>query len=97
MRLISSGHKGQCLKCGKTIDEDAHALYERAIGLYCLECGEPDADTIREYRQAFQDAKAERYEGWAEKREVKSSAVLERNRSGYYSDHAFCTQPGRIP
>ena len=48
--------------------------------------------TYRERREA----KAERLQEWAAKRETRAAAVLEHN-STYTSDIAFNTQPGHIP
>jgi Domain of unknown function (DUF3560) len=48
--------------------------------------------TYRERREA----KADRLDGWAEKREADAGAVIERNRT-YTGDIAFNTQPGHIP
>lgn len=48
--------------------------------------------TYRERREA----RAERLQGWAEKRERAAVAVFESNRP-YTEDHAFNTQPGHIP
>ena len=48
--------------------------------------------TYRERRER----KAERLRGWAEKRDAKATALIERD-AHYRGDHAFNTQPGHIP
>lgn len=48
--------------------------------------------TYRERREA----RVERLQGWAEKREAKAAAVFEANKP-YTKDWAFITQPGHIP
>lgn len=49
--------------------------------------------TYRERRER----KAERLRGWAETREQRATATLDRDREMYRGDHAFNFQPGHIP
>jgi len=71
-------------------------MYERSIGIFCLECEPKDSEEIRTYRQEAADHKADKYEDWASKRTEKAMSTLNHNRV-YTSDIAFNTQPGHIP
>ncbi len=96
MRQISVKYSGECRKCGKTLEEGDHAIYERHVGLFCLACEPTDTVEIRAYRQEAGDRRADKYEGWAQKRTDKAMATLNHNRT-YTDDIAFNTQPGHIP
>ncbi len=71
-------------------------MYEKSMGLFCPGCEPTDVEDIREYRTAKAQAKADRYSGWAEKREEKAEAALN-SHPEYRHDWAFITQPGHIP
>jgi hypothetical protein len=97
MREITLKYSGECRKCGATLPTGGRAIYERHVGVFCLECGPTDPEDIRAYRQEGADRKAERYDAWATKREAVANATLKHNRDHYTGDIAFCTQPGHIP
>ena len=96
MRQIRVKYSGECRKCGKTLEEGDHAIYERHVGLFCLSCEPTDTEEIRTYRQEAADRKADRYDEWAGKREAKAEAQLN-SHPEIRHDIAFITQPGRIP
>ena len=96
MRQITVKYAGDCRKCGESLDVGAAAIYERRVGIFCVPCGPTDTEEIREYRQEGADRKADRLEGWAEKRETKARAALNSYPSMRH-DWAFITQPGHIP
>ena len=96
MRLITVKYEGECRKCGTTLEVGATAIYERRVGLFCLEHEPKDPEEIRAYRQEGADRKANRLEEWAEKREKKATSQLNSCPSIRH-DWAFITQPGHIP
>lgn len=96
MRSISVKYEGDCRKCGTTLAVGARAIYERHVGLFCLECEPTDTEEIRAYRQEAGDHRADQYDEWASKREVKAEAQLN-SYPEIRHDIAFITQPGRIP
>jgi len=96
MRQLTVKYAGECRKCGKTLKIGQQAIYERRVGLFCLECEPTDPEEIRAYRQEGADRKADRYAEWAAKRKKKANAVLDGHKR-YTSDITFNTQPGHIP
>ena len=96
MRQISVKYDGQCAACGAGLDAGGQAMYEKSMGIFCVGCEPKETEDIRSYRQEKADRKADRYEEWAEKREVKATAQLNSHPSIRH-DWAFITQPGRIP
>ena len=71
-------------------------MYEKTTGIFCVGCEPTDTEEIRTYRQERADRKAERLEGWADKREQIAEAQLNSNPNMRH-DIAFITQPGHIP
>ena len=96
MRTITVKYTGECKKCGATLDVGSNAAYEKTTGIFCLECAPTDTEEIRTYRQERADRKADKYDEWAGKREVKAGAKLN-SYPEIRHDWAFITQPGRIP
>jgi len=96
MQTITVKYGGECRKCGAEIVVGSKAVHERRVGLFCPGCAPTDPEEIRHYRQEAADRKADKYEGWATKREQDANATLDSHRT-ITSDIAFCTQPGRIP
>ena len=96
MRQIAVKYDGECKKCGASLEVGQSAMYEKSMGIFCPGCEPTDSEDIREYRQEKADRKADRYEGWAAKREARASAQLNSNPEVRH-DWAFITQPGHIP
>lgn len=96
MRTIKIKYLSECKKCNTTLDIDTSAMYEKSMGVFCMGCEPKDTEDIRHYRQIKASLKAERYNGWAEKREKTAEAQLN-SYPEIRRDIAFCTQPGRIP
>lgn len=96
MRQIKVKYAGECRVCDATLEVGADAIYEKRVGLFCPSCAPTDLEEIRKFRQEGADRKADRYDGWASKREASAGAVLKRNEV-FTGDHAFNTQPGHIP
>src|SRR3990167_9660667 len=96
MRQITVKYQGECGKCEQVLRIDTPAMYEKTTGIFCLGCEPKDTEEIRAYRQARADCKADRLEGWAEKREKKAKTDLNSFPSMRH-DIAFNTQPGHIP
>jgi hypothetical protein len=96
MRLIELKYGGQCAKCGADLETGKQAMYEKSMGIFCLGCEPKDAEEIRHFRTLRAERKAERLDGWAEKREKKAEADLNSYPSIRH-DWAFITQPGRSP
>ena len=96
MRTITVKYEGNCKKCGADIPIGETAIYEKHIGIFCINCGPTDSEEIRVYRQEAGDRRAEKYDKWAEKRINTASAVLKHNEV-FTGDIAFNTQPGHIP
>lgn len=96
MKQIIIKYQGECRKCGVTLVVGDKAIYERHIGLFCLECEPKDSEEIRTYRLEAADKKADRYEEWAAARREKATVHLN-SYPEIRHDIAFNTQPGRIP
>jgi hypothetical protein len=96
MRTIKTKFAGECRKCGADLAVGVEVVYERRMGIFCPACAPTDPEEIRSYRQEAADRKADRLDGWAEKREERASATLNSNPE-VRRDWAFITQPGRIP
>uniref|UniRef100_A0A6M3LVB4 Uncharacterized protein n=1 Tax=viral metagenome TaxID=1070528 RepID=A0A6M3LVB4_9ZZZZ len=96
MRQLIVKYDGQCAKCGTDLEQGQAAMYEKSMGIFCVGCEPKDTEEIRACRLAKAERKAERYEGWAEKREQKATAQLNSYPSIRH-DYAFNTQPGHIP
>lgn len=96
MRTITLKYSGDCQKCGATLAAGEQAIYERRVGVFCLECEPKDTEEIRAYRQEGADRRADKYDDWAAKRRSRANATLAHNER-YTGDIAFNTQPGHIP
>jgi len=96
MRQITVKYEGECSRCGATLEVGQQAMYEKTTGIFCVGCEPTEVEDIRHYRQLKADAKADRYESWAAKREEAAKARLN-TYPEVRSDYAFITQPGRIP
>jgi hypothetical protein len=97
MRIIESlKYGGECRKCGAEIAAGERAGYERRVGIFCPDCMPTDSEEIREYRLEGAERKAERLDGWAQKREERAERQLN-SHPEIRRDWAFITQPGRIP
>lgn len=96
MREIAIKYQGECKKCGNILEVGQPAMYEKSMGCFCIGCEPKDTEEIRKYRLQKAEAKATRYEEWAEKREAKAEAKLN-SYPEIRHDWAFITQPGRIP
>ena len=68
MREILVKYSGDCAKCGETLEVGAKAVYERRVGIFCSGCAPTDPEEIRAVRQEGADRKADRLQGWADKR-----------------------------
>ncbi len=97
MRPITVKYAGQCRKCGRDFEPGDPAIYEKRVGLFCVEHAPTDPEEIRAYRQEGADRKADRYEEWGQKRVEEANATLNHIRDRYRGDFAFNTQPGHIP
>jgi hypothetical protein len=96
MRQLIVKYAGQCASCGADLEIGTAAMYEKSMGIFCVGCEPTDVEEIRAAKQEKADRKADRYEGWAEKREEKATAQLNSFPSMRH-DWAFITQPGHIP
>ena len=96
MRELIVKYEGNCKKCGNVLEIGIPAMYEKSMGIFCIGCEPKEVEEIREYRTIKAEAKAERYDEWAGKREQKARAALNSFPSMRH-DWAFITQPGRIP
>ncbi len=96
MRKIIVKYQGECKKCGQSLEIGQPAMYEKSMGIFCIGCEPKDTEEIRSFRLAKAERKAEKYEGWAGKRERKANAQLNSNPEIRH-DWAFITQPGHIP
>ena len=96
MRKIIVKYENDCRKCGKQIKIGKQAIYEKHIGLFCIECEPKDSEKIRTFRQEAANKRADKYDEWASKRELKANNIFKRNKP-FTQDHAFNTQPGHIP
>lgn len=96
MRLLNSKYQSSCAKCERDISIGEQIAYEKMTGVFCPACFPTDPEEIRQFRQIKADRKADRYEGWAQKREERAEAALN-SYPEVRHDWAFITQPGRIP
>lgn len=96
MRQITLKYANDCRKCGNFLSIGEQAIYEKRVGIFCLNCAPSDSEEIREYRQEASNRRADKYEEWAAKRERKANAQLN-NYPNMRRDYAFITQPGHIP
>ncbi len=96
MRQLTVKYDGECRKCGAALEVGQVAMYEKSMGIFCVGCEPVDVEAIREARTAKAAVKADRYNGWAEKREHRAEAALN-SHPEYRHDWAFITQPGHIP
>ena len=96
MRLLHSKYSGNCDKCKREYRVLDLIAYEKMTGVFCPDCFPKDPEEIREFRQMKADRKADRYEGWAQKREERAETALN-SYPEVRHDWAFITQPGRIP
>ncbi len=71
-------------------------MYEKSMGIFCKGCEPKEVEEIREYRTIKAEAKAAKYDEWADKREHKAEVALNSFPSMRH-DWAFITQPGHIP
>lgn len=96
MRQLTVKYTGECKKCGKSLEVGEAAMYEKSMGIFCPGHEPTETEEIRQCRQEKADAKADRYDEWAAKREKAATAALNSYPSIRH-DWAFITQPGRIP
>ena len=96
MRQINVRYAGECKKCSNPLEVGQAAMYEKTTGIFCVGCEPTEVEDIRAYRQERADRKADRYDEWAAKGEVKATAALNSYPSIRH-DWAFITQPGHIP
>ena len=96
MRKLTVKYGGECKRCGAILEAGQPAMYEKSTGVFCVGCEPTDSEEIRHFRTLKAEARAERYENWAEKREAQARADLNSYPSIRH-DWAFITQPGRIP
>ena len=96
MRQLTVKYDGECKECGALLEIGQQAMYEKSTGIFCLGCEPTEVEEIRALRQAKADRKADRYEEWADKREVKAGVDLN-SHPEYRHDWAFISQPGHIP
>jgi hypothetical protein len=96
MREIIVKYKGECKRCGNVLDIGQPAMYEKSMGIFCMGHEPINVEEIRSFRMAKAERKAERYEEWAEKREIKANGQLN-SMPEIRHDWAFITQPGHIP
>ena len=96
MRVITLKWANDCAECNAPLEVGAQAEYKKTTGIFCIGHFPTDPEKIRAFRQVKADAKAARYEEWAEKRRAKATALHKRNEP-YRGDIAFNTQPGHIP
>lgn len=96
MRQLIVKYDGECKKCGNLLEVGQSAMYEKSMGLFCIGCEPTEVEDIRAFRLEKAETKAERYEGWAAKRESKANSQLNSHPTIRH-DWAFITQPGHIP
>jgi len=96
MRLLTVKWATSCKRCGEVLEVGKEAMYEKSMGLFCVGHEPKDTEEIRKFRTDKAEAKAERLDEWAEKREVKAEAALNSFPTMRH-DWAFITQPGHIP
>ena len=96
MRSLIVKYQGECARCGNTLEVGETADYEKPTGIFCPGHFPTDPEEIRAFRVKKAEAKAARYDAWADKREARANAQLNSNPEIRH-DIAFITQPGRIP
>ena len=96
MRQIALKYDGECRRCGASLEVGQAAMYEKSMGIFCPGHEPTETEDIRHFRTLKAEAKAEKYDAWAAKREQRASAQLN-SYPEIRHDTAFCTQPGRIP
>lgn len=96
MKILNVKYEGACKKCGAALTIGQQAAYERITGIFCLGCFPTEPEEIRAFRQERADAKADRLQGWADKRKERAAGVFKAD-SWTHGDTAFNTQPGYIP
>ncbi len=96
MKQITVKYTGQCRKCGNTLQVNDIVMYEKHVGIFCLNCAPQEPNEIRSYRQDAADKRASKLDEWAEKREQAANKQLN-TYPEIRHDLAFITQPGRIP
>jgi len=96
MRQLTVKYQDECKKCNQVLEVGSQAMYEKSMGCFCIGCEPKDVEEIRAFRLAKAERKAEKYEEWAYKREVKANSTLKAH-SEIRHDWAFVTQPGHIP
>jgi len=72
MRRIAVKYQGICARCGGTLEIGSDAMYEKYTGIFCIGCEPIETEDIRSFRQAKANSKADKYEGWADKREKEA-------------------------
>jgi len=96
MREIIVKYNGECKRCNAVLDVGTKAMYEKSMGCFCVGCEPKDVEEIRFFRLAKNEKKADKYDEWAHKREIKANQKLN-SYPEIRHDWAFITQPGRIP
>lgn len=96
MRQIVLKYDGECRRCGASLEVGQSAMYEKSMGIFCPGHEPTETEDIRHFRTLKAEAKADRFDAWAAKRESKANAQLN-SYPEIRHDIAFCTQPGRIP
>lgn len=96
MRQIVLKYDGECRRCGASLEVGQSAMYEKSMGVFCMGHEPTETEDIRHFRTLKAEAKAEKYDRWAAKRETRANAQLN-SYPEIRHDTAFCTQPGRIP
>lgn len=96
MKEITIKYQGECKRCGNVLDVGNPAMYEKSMGVFCKGHEPKDVEEIRSFRLDKAELKADKYEEWAEKREVRANAALN-SYPEIRHDWAFITQPGHIP
>ena len=76
MRQIIVKYNGECTRCGNILEVGNPAMYEKSMGIFCMGCEPNEVEDIREFRQAKASRKADRYDGWAKKREDQAEKDL---------------------
>lgn len=96
MKTITAKFNSSCDRCGAELLRGETIAYEKRTGVFCVGCAPTDSEEIRTFRQEKADRRADRYEGWADKRQEKAESLYKRDEH-YRGDIAFNTQPGHIP
>jgi len=96
MKTITAKFNSSCDRCGAELLRGETITYEKRTGVFCVGCAPIDPEEIRAFRQRKACQRADRYEGWADKRQEKAESLYKRDEH-YRGDIAFNTQPGHIP